>query len=674
MLSQIIFITSLFLSIGIFCYSIYKQIYINFKITRPLKINNWKKRFIILLKIAIGQYKIFRFPFAGVLHAITFWGFIIILFGTLEMIIDGITGNIKSLSFIGKPYQVIMMLIDIFAYLIFISIILFLGRRIFNIVQRFKSPEIKKKSKIDALISLLLILILMITLIIINLHEVSSEKTNYLILSKVIHNLTGITFSHNIAKGCWWLHIELIFLFANILPYSKHFHIFTSLPKVFLSRLEPLSYISNMKSITAQIESFNNNSEVNSEINERFGIKDVEDVTWLSYLDSISCTECGRCVSVCPQNLTGKLLSPRKIMMDLRKRMKEKGYKYFKNNDYNDNKSYLYDYITEEEIWACNLCNACAGECPINIYHPQIIIDLRRFLVLEEGKAKGGLQNIFANIENNGAPWQYSPEDRLNWAKEDNIEIPVMKDEVAKGHYPEYLYWVGCAGAYDFRYKKVAKKFAQILNKAGIDYAVLGTEETCTGDPAKRAGNEFVFQMQAFKNIEIFKRYNIKKIITTCPHCYNILKNEYPSFGYQFETIHYTTILNKLLDENKLKPLPINNISVTYHDPCYLGRGNNIYEEPRTIIKKLGYKIIEIKQSKSFSTCCGAGGAQFFKESEKGTQEVYEYRTSQLLQSNTKTIITSCPFCINMLNDGLKKLNKDTEVKIYDITELINTE
>lgn len=674
MISQIIFSITLILAIFIFCYSFYKQIYVNFKITKPYKIKNWSKRIVILFKIAIGQYKIFRFPFAGILHAITFWGFIIILFSTLEMVIDGISGKHKSLSFLGKPYDVIMMLVDIFAYLILISVIIFMLRRIFNVVERFKSTEIKRKSKIDALLILSLIFLLMITLIIININEVNEYNYNYFFLSKIIHQVTGIEFSKNFAQICWWLHIETIFLFANILPYSKHFHIFASLPKVLLSRLEPLGAIGNMQSITQQIESYMNNTEPLNLINERFGTKDVEDVTWLTYLDSLSCTECGRCTSVCPQNLTGKLLSPRKLMMDLRKRMKEKGYKYYKDRSYNDNKSFLYNYVTEEEIWACNLCGACAGECPLNIYHPQLIIDLRRYLVLEESKAREGLQNIFANIENNGAPWQYSPEDRLNWAKEDNIVVPVYKEEVEKGHYPQYLYWVGCAGAYDYRYKKIAKKFAKILNSAGIDYAVLGTEESCTGDPAKRAGNEFIFQMQVFKNIEIFKKYKIKKVITTCPHCYNIFSNEYRDFGYEFETIHYTKIISQLLKENKLKPISLENKNITYHDPCYLGRCNNIYNEPRLIMNMLNFKIKDIKQSKSYSVCCGGGGIQFFKEAEKGKMEVFEFRTKQLLEANVNTIITACPFCINMISDGLKKLNKENDVKVLDLVELIKTD
>lgn len=251
------------------------------------------------------------------------------------------------------------------------------------------------------------------------------------------------------------------------------------------------------------------------------------------------------------------------------------------------------------------------------------------------------------------------------------LNVPVMSNVFAQGHKPEYLYWVGCAGAYDFRYKKVARAFVKILNYAKIDFAVLGQEESCTGDPARRAGNEMLFQMQALQNIQIFKQYEVKKILTTCPHCYNTLKNEYPDLGSTCEVFHYTEFIEMLINKGILSIPNKHKIEATYHDPCYLGRANHIYDAPRNILKKSGVQIHEMKRNRSFALCCGAGGAQFFKESEPGEKEICTLRTEQALETNTNTIITACPFCITMLSDGLKNLNKEEVVQVKDIAEII---
>jgi Fe-S oxidoreductase len=359
-------------------------------------------------------------------------------------------------------------------------------------------------------------------------------------------------------------------------------------------------------------------------------------------------------------------------MMDLRARMKEKGpLMVTKGRDYSDNKSLLRDFVTEEELWACTTCNACAQECPININHPTLIVDMRRYLVMEEASAPGELKAVFNNIENNGAPWQYSAEDRLNWAKD--MDVPVMADLLARGEKPEYLFWVGCAGAFDDRYKKVVRSFAKILSHLNVSYAVLGKEETCTGDPARRAGNEMLYQMQALQVIEIFKMYDVKKIITTCPHCFNILKNEYPDLGGNFEVINYLSFISEKMNSGALEfdKSTFNHKSVTYHDPCYLGRANQIYDEPRLILKSLTGNVSEMNRSKSFALCCGAGGGQMFKEAEKGNKEIFLERTEDAISTGAGIIATACPFCMTMMTDGIKYKNKEEEIKNLDIAELI---
>jgi Fe-S oxidoreductase len=599
-------------------------------------------------------------------------------------VIDGLTGAEKSLKFLGIVHDIIMASGDVFAILVAIFIIIFLARRLFFHIKRFEGIEMKHRSHLDAAAALTLILLLMISLMTMNMGYLGSQK----ITGNSIHGVypvasllfTLIPVSAEnlkiIYEASWWTHIFLIFFFANYLPYSKHFHVFLSVPNVFLSRLEPLGKLTNMDSITREVRLMLDPSAAPpSDIPvERFGIKDAEDATWKNYFDSLSCTECGRCTSVCPANITGKMLSPRKIMMDLRARMKEKGPSMVKNGrDYSDSRSLVRDYISEEELWACTTCNACARECPININQPSLIVDMRRYLVLEEASAPGGLKTMFNNIENNGAPWQYSAEDRLLWAKDMEAEVPVLKNLFAKGEKPEYLFWVGCAGAFDDRYRKVVRAFAKILAHLKISYAVLGREETCTGDPARRAGNEMLYQMQAFQVISTLRKYDVKKIITTCPHCFNIFRNEYPDLGGNFEVISYTQFLKMKINEGILLPdsSALKNISVTYHDPCYLGRANNIYEEPRYILKKVSADLKEIGKNSSFALCCGAGGAQMFKEAEKGNKEIFIERTEQALETGASVIATACPFCMTMITDGLKYKNRENEIKNLDIAELL---
>ncbi|MFC2124224.1 4Fe-4S dicluster domain-containing protein [Bacteroidota bacterium] len=435
---QIVFAITLLLTLGVFGYTV-RRLVAFFKLTKPaFPVRNFGKRLTVMLEVAFGQTKIFRHPVMGLLHALVFWGFCVILIGSVEMVVDGLFGLDRSLKELGLFYDIIMASGDVFALLIAIAIIIFLTRRIFIHIKRFEGVEMKKASHIDANIALTMILLLMISLLGMNItyvgyqnsiseniagvFPVSSILAGFLITGNDSHTL------HMVHEVFWWAHIVLIFIFANMLPYSKHFHVFMSVPNVFLSRLDPLGKLPNMENVTKEVKLMMdpNTAFAAAPADEpvvRFGVKDIEDVSWKNYFDSLACTQCGRCTAVCPANITGKLLSPRKVIMNVRARMNEKGPGLVKNPEFNDNKSLLRDWVTEEELWACTTCNACAQECPININHPTLIVDMRRYLVMEEGSAPGELKTVFNNIENNGAPWQYSPEDRLLWAE--NLEMKV---------------------------------------------------------------------------------------------------------------------------------------------------------------------------------------------------------------------------------------------------------
>jgi heterodisulfide reductase subunit C len=444
MLKQILFAVSLLITLGIFAWTTW-QYYLRFKLTRSFPVKNFGRRFNIMLAVAFGQSKILRKPVVGLMHALVWWGFLVILIGSIEMVIDGLFGTERALSVLGPVYNVITASGDIFALIILVAIIAFLTRRIFLNIRRFTGIEMKHVSHTDANLALSLILFLMVSLLGMNTFYVVMQGSGaagmlgsgdaggpggvgVFPVSHIIAGLAGGMSAGSVHlwhEVCWWSHILGIFLFANVLPYSKHFHVFMSVPNVFLSRLEPLGYLPNMPDITKEVKrmmdpglAFAAPAEGETAPASRFGVLDVEDITWKNYLDSLACTECGRCTEACPANITGKKLSPRKIIMDVRARMKEKAPGLIKDKSFGDGKSLIRDYISEEELWACTTCNACARECPVNINHPSLIVDMRRYLVMEEAKGPGELNAIFTNIENNGAPWQFSPQDRMLWAEE----------------------------------------------------------------------------------------------------------------------------------------------------------------------------------------------------------------------------------------------------------------
>ena len=655
-LQNLAFLIVFALAISTFLFNA-RRLYTYLKIGKPEdRFDNPAERLKRVLTIAFGQKKLLREFVAGWMHFFIFWGFVILLTAILDAILEGLFG--ANLSIIGGFYRYIAFFQDLMGLLVILSIIIALYRRY---IQKPKRLQVEKTSKIDATVILLLIFFIMLTMFGTYATQINLGNAEYYDLRFVSIRfaslLDGLGWDaqdllHSIF---WWAHILLVLGFLNYLPFSKHLHIITSIPNVYFSSLKPKGRLNPIN--------FENIENV-----EKFGALDVDDLTWKQIFDGYTCTECGRCTSACPANLTGKPLSPREIIVSIRKRTFEKAPILLNLKPQNEDvlgKTLLFNYVTEDELWACTTCMACVQECPVMIEHVQTIIDMRRYLVLTESKFPSELSTTFRNLENNFTPWAFSHSTRGDWAQ--GLDIKTL----AEDSNVEYLLWVGCAGSFDARYKKVAISVAKLLKISGVSFGILGNEEKCTGDPARRAGNEYLAQMLIQENIQTFSKYNVKKIITICPHCFNTLKNEYPDFGGNYEVYHHVQFLEKLLIEGRLKISKKLDARITYHDSCYLGRYNEIYDAPRDILGSInGVKLLEMKRSRDRGLCCGAGGARMFMEEKIGKRINIE-RTEEALSLNPDTIASACPFCMTMLTDGVKAKEVADKVQVKDIAEIL---
>ena len=404
----------------------------------------------------------------------------------------------------------------------------------------------------------------------------------------------------------------------------------------------------------------------NIEEAETFGVREISEFTWKQLLDLEACTNCGRCQDVCPAHLTGKPLSPRRMTQNLKEHLWREGPKLLATPpDQRQPETLMERTVGEDELWACTTCMACEEVCPI--YIEQIIrnIDLRRYLVLMETKFPPGLKLTIKNLMNSQNPWGMSRGLRAEWAK--NLRAGMLSKGADKG----ILFWVGCAGSFDDRNTEVAISLVSILKSVGVPFWILGTEEGCCGDPARRTGNEYLFQTLAQANIEVLHKYGVKQILTMCPHCFHTLKNEYPQFGGEFQVFHYTQFLADLLSEGKLRLTKPMNKVITYHDSCYLGRGNKIYEAPRKILRSIpGLKLVEMERHGNRSFCCGAGGGRMWLEENIGGR-INQMRTAQVIQTNAALIGTACPYCLTMLRDGIKETAREETLSVFDLCELV---
>jgi Fe-S oxidoreductase/nitrate reductase gamma subunit len=614
-----------------------------------------------LVSIGVLQSKILRDPLAGAMHATVFWGFIVLTVGSVEILIQGVVPSFTYAALVSPPlYAAYVLSQEAFALFVLGAVAWLFYRRL---VLRPKRLQGDKLEQWDALLILSMIAALMITLFLLNAFAiVSGQQAGARVLSTGLARLLSSIPPDAAASSrdvMWWSHVLLILAFLNYLPYSKHLHVLTSLPNVYLSNTSGPGTIGAMRPMDLEAEGV-----------EQFGAADVKDLPWKNLLDGYSCTECGRCTAACPANLTGKVLSPRKIVINVRERLLEFGGMptglVHGEGEHEPDARLLDGFISEEELWQCTSCRACVQECPVSIDQLDTIMELRRNLVLMESRFPPELQGAFQSLERNGTPWAFNAADRGEWAE--GLSIPTMADCSAQGREPEVLFWVGCAGSFDARAKKITVAFARIMQAAGIDFAILGQEEKCNGDPARRMGNEYLYQMLAKENIGTLNAYRVKTVVTICPHCFHQLGNEYPQLGGHYEVIHHSQYIERLMAEGRV-PLADGNgdeRTFTYHDSCYLGRYNNIYDAPRRVLPVVN--LVEPVRNKSRGLCCGAGGGRMWMEETQGKRINIE-RTQELLATGAEAIATACPYCMTMISDGVKA--NESPVPVYDIAEVV---
>ncbi len=588
----------------------------------------------------------------GINHAILFWSFLILMVANTEFLLAEIFPDYINLTKLPAGLHfTIAFIFDIVSLLALIAVLIATGRRLF-----FPPNYIEARSR-DAFFILLMVVFLMCAFFGLHGSEIAQgieRAAAYMPISSFVASsiLPGASSGSlvNLANISWWIHAIVMLFFLNYLPYSKHMHILTIIPNNFFKSLTKLSIQPR--------EEFKRGSV--------FGVEQVNQFTWKALFDSYCCTECGRCSDLCPATSTNKPLNPRLVIHDIKTNLFLNGPLLIKGKQA---KLPLMGggqegSIDEEVIWECTTCGACMEVCPAFIEHVPRIIDMRRNLVEMKAKFPEELLNFFENMEQRSNPWGIAPSERTKWA----IETDAQSFESGK---TEYLFFVGCAGAFDSRNRHVTQALTQILDSAGISWGILGKNEPCCGDSLRRLGNEYVFDRMAKENIEMFNEKDITKIITQCPHCFNTLKNDYRQYGIELEVVHHSELINNLLEEGKLE---INRFgkqsNIIFHDSCYLGRYNNIYKAPRKALQAIGQKPIEMEHHYGRSLCCGGGGGRMWMEESIG-KRINVLRVEEALQENADTMCVCCPYCMTMFEDGLKDKGASTKLQVLDLAEIV---
>ena len=643
------------LALGIFLGLLWPKILVMRMAAPEPRFDRPSDRIFNVLSIALAQTRLFKESVAGWMHALIFWGFLVLLLRAGQFFLIGffpaIHFNSNGLKSLIGAYMTIK---DVFVLLV-------TGAVGYALLRRLVLKPARLTLSGEGILILGLILVIMASDILFDAawlaqHPQSGERGAFLglgaaqLLRSVSH--PGLIFLHNLA---YWSHVTAILFFITLLPRSKHFHIITSIPNVYFSN------------VTGKGNSIHR-LDFEDESRESFGVASVADFSWKALLDFHTCTECGRCDVYCPALNSGKPLSPQKLTVDLRDHLNRETPRLLDPARASEATSVplLGGIIEDETLWSCTTCGACEEECPVTIEYVNRVIDMRRGLVLTENRYPREFTAAFRSLETNGNPWGFGRDSRADWAR--GLDLKLWD----RDHPTEYLYFIGCNGSFDQRGQKIARSVVAALRAAGVEFSILGTAEGCTGDPARRAGNEYLFDLLATQNAATFKEQGVIKIVTHCPHCLNSLKNEYPEFGVHLEVIHHSELLDRLIRDGKISPAKEEGQGkVVYHDSCYLGRHNGIYDAPRGVIAATtaAGATEEVEQSRERGTCCGAGGARFLLEEKTGTRMSHN-RIGELMQANPDTIAVSCPFCVLMLEDGLKAKGLQGIVKVKDISEL----
>ncbi|MGC9324711.1 MAG: heterodisulfide reductase-related iron-sulfur binding cluster [Desulfomonilia bacterium] len=635
------------------------------------RLNNPVGRFWYAVIDIFAHRKILREPYQGIFHFFIFYGFLALLITTIIVFLQAdVIWPIWHVWFMKDGFYLgLSLFADVFGIIAIIGILLALARRYF-----FKPKWLDEKGE-DSLI-LWYILAILVTGFVIEALRIQATEVNpghpmnpYTWFSPGGRALAFLFSGMSDAalrdthKVLWWIHVLGALGFIIYVAYSKLLHIIMTPVNIFL---RPDTAQPPIKAMPPEM----------FETAETFGIHNVEEFSWKDFLDNEACMRCGRCVEVCPAFNTDKPLLPRDVIQDIRSYVEQKAkvaldvngnYQVLPDDQYTGPALIGDDGILKDTIWACTTCMACVDACPAYILQFPKLIDLRRYLVMMESDFPAEVMDVFKGMENNSNPWGIGAHTRADWAK--GLDVPILAE---KGE-AEYLFYVGCAGAFDDLNKKVAISLVKLFNLAGLDFAILGTEEGCCGDSAKKIGNEYVYQALAMANIEVFKAYNVRKIIAMCPHGYNTLKHDYKELGGNFEVYHYTEILDMLIKKGKLTlKQPIENLgTITFHDSCYLGRYNKIYDQPRDILKAIkSGPLVEMEDHHAKSFCCGAGGGRMWMEETLGTR-INQKRTKEVLDSGAKTVCTACPFCYTMLSDGIKELELEEKLQAMDVAQLV---
>jgi len=616
------------------------------------------QRIKVLFTDVLGQSNVRRKPLIGTAHMLILFGFLAIQPHSLMLMIQGVFPAFEPGHAIPRIYGGYLFVADILAVLVLAGLAYALYRRV---VVRPGYLTIGT----DAYLIILFTCVIVITFHLVNAFQTllspsAASSFTYAgvfpISDRVVtlFNLkalspAGIRTGYEIS---YWIHIVTILGFLIYIPGSKHLHLLAAMPNVFLKRLDRSKAIAK--------------TDIEDETAETFGLGRVSELNWKNVLNLYACTECGRCEEQCPASCTEKPLSPKKVVHDFKVDLLAQADAIMaKNLDAVEPIVREGSAVNGDVIWSCTTCRACEDICPVNIEQLDFILETRKYRVLMEADFPPEMQETFINLENQFNPWGFSSDSRADWCK--GMDVPLMADKPDA----DLLYFVGCSGSFDDRGKKIARAMARVLQKAGVNFAILGPEESCNGDLARRAGNEYIAQMLIMQNVEVLNQYKPKKILTGCPHCYNIIKNEYPQFGASYEVVHHTELLLDLFQQGRLTASNGKREAFTFHDSCYLGRWNGIYRAPRDLLSSIngGAKPIEMARSESIGFCCGAGGARMFMEETIG-KRINEERAEEIIATGAQTAAVACPFCATMLRDGI--LEKQSGVQVKDVVEIID--